>query len=353
MEKMLSINLIQKLQVVASIALLAGVGACSSFTEKPFNYQGQKLKGVSFVAPRDSLSDTCYLPVKQLNAEWVSLMPYGFCETGSPNFMYGRDNKWKWWGESPNGVAHCIEMAHQKGLKVMLKPHMWIGHGTFTGHFNLTTEVDWQVFEKKYGDYLLHFAEIADSTNVDLYCIATEMQTFVKERPEFWSRIIKEIRQIYKGPLTYAENWDSYQLVPFWKELDYVGVDAYFPLSEERSPDLDALRKGWQTHVKEMEKVARSVQKPILFTEFGYVSSDYATRRPWESDRDQPENEKLQAEAYKALFEEVWSKEWMAGGFVWKWFPGLGSEKKARDPFSPQNKHAESVLNYYFEKVSR
>jgi hypothetical protein len=116
---------------------------------------------------------------------------------------------------------------------------------------------------------------------------------------------------------------------------------------------LDALRKGWQTHVKEMEKVARSVQKPILFTEFGYVSSDYATRRPWESDRDQPENEKLQAEAYKALFEEVWSKEWMAGGFVWKWFPGLGSEKKARDPFSPQNKHAESVLNYYFEKVSR
>lgn len=337
-----------------SLGIVFAVGmalvACSAIGEKPFRYTGPKLEGVSFVAPRDSMSDTCYIPVKRISAEWVSLMPYGFVQEGSARFVYGRDNQWKWWGESPYGVVQCIRMAHQKGLKVMLKPHMWVGHGTFTGHFDLQTEEEWQIFEQSYGEYLLDYARIADSTGVELYCIATEMQTFVKRRPQFWHRIIKEIKGIYKGKLTYAENWDSYQEVPFWKELDFVGVDAYFPLSEKRGPSLEELRKGWIPHIKSLEKYAHRVQKPILFTEYGYLSTDYAARRPWETDRNQPENEALQAEAYQALFEEVWAKEWMAGGFVWKWFPSLEPGRKARDPYSPQNKPAEAVLSRFYQQ---
>lgn len=336
--------------IVWIILLVGCIYSCSSVQEKPYRYDGAKLKGVSFVAPRDSIMDSCYVPVKQINAEWVSLMPYGFCEEGTPNFMYGRNNQWKWWGESPAGVAHCVEVAHKQGLKVMLKPHMWISHGTFTGHFDLKTEEDWKIFEKQYGEYLLEFARIAESTHVELYCIATEMQTFVKKRPQFWFNIISEIKKVYKGQLTYAENWDTYQDVPFWKEMDFVGVDAYFPLSEERSPSTDALRNGWKQHLKALAKYSNKIRKPILFTEFGYVSTDYAARRPWETDRSQPENERLQADAYQALFEEVWSKDWMAGGFVWKWFPNLKPNDKARDPYSPQNKHASLVLNEFYKK---
>ncbi len=290
--------------------------------------------------------------MKQINAEWVALMPYGFTEGGTPNFVYGKNNQWKWWGESPVGVAHCVQMAHAHGLKVMLKPHMWIGHGTFTGHYDLTTEEDWQTFEKGYGEYLLDFARIADSTHVELYCIGTEMQTFVKKRPQFWFQIIRDIKKIYKGPLTYAENWDSYQEVPFWKELDYVGVDAYFPLSEAQSPGVPEIKKGWQKHVKALGSFAKKVQKPILFTEFGYTSSDYATRRPWESDRQAPDNEALQARAYEALFEAAWANEWMAGGFAWKWFPDLKGKSRARDPFSPQNKPAQALMSQYYAKTS-
>ncbi len=330
-------------------ALTTGIFSCSSVQEKPFRYEGPKMKGVSFVAPRDSILDSCYLPVRQISAEWVSLMPYGIVREGTSNFVYGHNNEWKWWGESPKGVAHCVEMAHKQGLKVMLKPHMWISHGTFTGHFDLKTEEEWQVFEKQYGDYLLDFARIADSTGVELYCIATEMQNSVKKRPQFWFNIIKEIKKIYKGPLTYAENWDTYQDVPFWNEMDYIGVDAYFPLSEERSPSTDALRKGWKQHLKALGKFANVHHKPVLFTEFGYLSHDYAARRPWETDRSQPENEQLQADAYRVLFEEVWNKEWMAGGFVWKWFPNLKPDSKARDPYSPQNKPAALVLNDFYK----
>ncbi|MBB5283650.1 hypothetical protein HNQ92_001776 [Rhabdobacter roseus] len=325
-------------------------GCTTTSKANRFQFKGEKIKGVSLVAPREPLADSTYLPVKNVKAEWVSIMPYGFIEPGKPHFHYGKNKEWKWWGETPQGAAESIRMAHAHGLKVMLKPHIWIGRGTFTGHFELTTEADWVIFEKEYAEYLLDFARVADSTEVEIYCIATEMQRFVARRPAFWQRIIPEIRAIYHGKLTYAENWDAYQEVPFWHELDFIGVDAYFPLSEQRSPSGQALKKGWQKPLRALEAYAAHQQKPILFTEFGYLSTDYAARRPWETDRSQPANEDLQAQAYRVFFDEVWRQDWMAGGFVWKWFPELARGQKARDPYSPQHKPAEQVLREHFGK---
>ena len=39
-------------------------------------------------------------------------------------------------------------------------------------------------------------------------------------RPKYWYHLIEKIKAIYSGQLTYAENWDSYQTVPFF--------DTYF-----------------------------------------------------------------------------------------------------------------------------
>ncbi|WP_247232243.1 glycoside hydrolase family 113 [Telluribacter sp. SYSU D00476] len=333
------------------LLFLPGIfSGCSTYTTgASYQYGGEKIKGVSLVAPREPVTDSVFVPVRQVHAEWVSVMPYGFVEEGKPGFHYaGKSGEWKWWGETPQGTAETIRMAHRQGLKVMLKPHVWIGRGGFTGHLNFTTEADWATFEKGYGEYLLEFARVADSTDAEIYCIATEMQNFVAKRPQFWHRIIREIKGIYKGQLTYAENWDTYQNVPFWDQLDYIGVDAYFPLSEKQHPSVAELRKGWQTHLKAMGAYAGKHQKPVLFTEYGYRSADYAARKPWETDQSQPENEQLQVAAYQALFEEVWGREWMAGGFVWKWFPGLEKGRKARDWYSPQHRPAEQTLADFY-----
>ncbi len=81
----------------------------------------------------------------------------------------------QWWGESDKGAATCIEMAHEKKLSVMVKPHLWIEHGGYTGAFTLTSESDWKLWEDSYKEYILHYANIADGMKAELFCIGTEL----------------------------------------------------------------------------------------------------------------------------------------------------------------------------------
>ncbi len=338
------------------LLLIAGYFAFSE-SDTPFVYKGEKITGLSYVAPHKPATDQHFTATNRVNAEWLALMPYGFVREDNPEFHFAPDGpltetQHQWWGEHPQGIRACIDMAHAAGKKVMLKPHMWWGRGNFTGNFTLKTENDWQIFEKSYGDYLLQYARIAEEKNVEIYCIATEMNQMVEERPAFWKKIIAEIRKVYSGKLTYAENWDRIEQVFFWKDLDYLGIDGYFPLSEERDPSAEQLRKGWQKHLKKMDRLAARYQKPILFTEYGYRSCDYSTHKPWETDYSLPDNEKLQAKAYQSFYEEVWNKPWMAGGFVWKWFPFKEPTEASRDKFCPQHKQAEKVIAYFYASKS-
>ena len=61
------------------------------------------------------------------------------------------------------------------------------------------------------------------------------MEKFVLNRPKFWNELILKIKKLYKGKLTYAANWDEYKRIHFWNVLDYIGVDAYFPLTDKKS----------------------------------------------------------------------------------------------------------------------
>lgn len=322
--------------------------------KKPFVFKGQKAKGVSLVAPHAPIDSTHIQPVGNIKANFVSLMPYGFVRDNSAEFQYiSADDTTKrshvWWGETPAGVQKCIRLAHAKNIKVMLKPHMWLRRGGFTGHMDFDDEKAWEIFEKGYRKYILEFAKLAENEHVAYFCMATEMENSVEKRPEFWKNLIVDIRKIYHGKLTYAENWDSFKKVPFWNQLDFIGIDGYFPLSDEKDPTIAQLEKGWQKHKKTLNNFAGKFQKPILFTEFGYRSCDFTAEKPWETDFSLPENEAAQAKAYEAFFKTVWPEPWFAGAFIWKWFPILEPNPRHKDTFTPQNKLAERVLKEAFK----
>lgn len=320
--------------------------SCSSQSE-------EKINGVSFVGSRDKALQEHVNPVLKVNANYAAVMPFGFIRSlDHPNVIF--DTERQWYGETRAGGKQYIEILQKNGIKIMVKPQIWVWRGEFTGDILMRTEEDWKTLERTYTDFALTYAKLAEETHAEIYCIGTELEEFVKNRPEYWKGLIKKIRQVYKGKLTYAANWDEFPRTPFWEALDYIGVDAYFPLSEEQNPEKQKMQEGWQKWKTKLLEVSNKSERPILFTEFGYRSMDYTAKKPWLVDQNQMEvNLGAQADALQVLFDEFWDKDWFVGGFVWKWFihhEQVGGSEDNR--FTPQNKPAEDVIRIHYGRLS-
>ena len=314
----------------------------------------EKINGISFVGSREEVSQIHVDPVLDIHANYAAVMPFGFLrDLNAPNLIFDTDRQW--YGETKRGAKQYIETLHKNGIKIMLKPQIWIWRGEFTGDLTMNSEEDWQTFEDSYTQFIITYAELAQETQCDIYCIGTELEEFVKQRPNYWPELITQVRAVYKGKLTYAANWDEYSRCPFWDQLDFIGVDAYFPLSEKQYPTRDDLKKGWQPWKSKLEGLSREHRKPVLFTEFGYRSMDYAGKKPWlVHGNEMKVNLEAQADATQVIFEEFWNEDWFAGGFLWKWFihhDRVGGHQDNR--FTPQNKPAEAIIRNHYAQVKK
>jgi len=310
-----------------------------------------KMAGLSFTAPSKEYPTNPMPAVTKINANWIAVIPFGYTRNKEPFVRFNID--WQWWGEREAGVRETIRLAKAHDINVMLKPQVYIP-GSWPGDLSFDSDEDWTAWETDYETFILFFAAIAEEQNLSLLCIGTEFKISVKERPEFWYQLIKKIRAQYKGKLVYAANWDNYDETPFWELLDYVGVDAYFPLSENKTPSVNSLVKAWQPIITELETFHCKVERPILFTEFGYLSVDGCAGKTWELEskvKRLPINEQAQSNALTALFKAMSDAYWWEGGFIWKWFPNMdGHEGYPERDYTPQGKQATETLTHWYGK---
>ncbi|WP_460217794.1 glycoside hydrolase family 113 [Psychroserpens sp. MEBiC05023] len=312
--------------------------------------QSEKINGLSFVASGIPIDETHTKPAANVGANYAAIMPFGFIRNLShPNITHNTDKQW--FGETRAGAKQYIEELRKKNFKIMIKPQIWVWRGEFTGYIKMDNEADWKTLEASYTSFIMEYADLAQETNVDIFCIGTELENFVKARPEYWHELIKKIKTVYKGKLTYAANWDEFKRTPFWSELDYIGVDAYFPVSDNQTPTVEDCKAGWQKHKTVIKSISEANDKPILFTEYGYRSMDYTGKKPWNSDHTiESLNFDGQTNATQALFEEFWTEDWFAGGFVWKWFHAHDEVGGTKDnQFTPQNKPVETVIQTFYK----
>ncbi len=313
-----------------------------------------KVNGVSFVAAPDSLQQEQIRPIKQVNANYAAIMPFGFIRTlNHPEIIFDTDRQW--FGETSEGASQYIELLHADRIEVMMKPQIWIWRGEFTGNLKMNSEEDWKQLEDAYSKFILTYATLAETNKVKIFCIGTELEQFVVNRPKYWRQLIAEIRKVYSGQLTYAANWDEYKRVSLWNELDFIGVDAYFPISEAKTPTLEDVKDGWKPWKEELKLVSEKFNKPILFTEYGYRSLDFAGKEPWDSNHELPSlNFEAQNNLLEGLYQEVWKEPWFAGGFIWKWFIEHEKVGGLKDnQFTPQNKPAQQIVERAYTKTNR
>ena len=315
--------------------------------------EGGRMNGLNFVAPPKPIDSSVMLAVKGVNANWIAVIPYAFTPGGEAMVKYSFKGNWKWWGETPEGVSETIIAAHRRGIAVMVKPQVFM-HGGFTGNMSFSKESDWAQWERQYEDYILPFASLADSLHAEMFCVGTEFEKSVLQRGAFWRSLIGKVKARYKGKVTYAANWDEYEKVPFWDMIDYVGINAYFSLSQSATPTVEELTTAWQPLLKQIRGFQKRVGKPIVFTEFGYMSVDGCAYRNWELEKDlgsKTINEVAQANALEALLGVFYQESYWKGGFVWKWYPGMqGHEGYPGKDYTPQGKKGEGVIKGWYGK---
>lgn len=251
-------------------------------------------------------------------------------------------------------VIAAIGELHAMGMKVMLKPHVDPLDGSWRGQIAPTDVNAWFA---SYDTFIMHFAQLAQANGVELLCIGTELASMSgASYLANWTNIISQIRSAYSGPLAYAANaattnGDEYTSVSFWSQVDVIGLDGYFSLTNHAHPTLGELISAWSSN-KNGENIIAAVKnfaaahpsQPVIFTEIGYRSVAGGNINPW--DWSNPALNQVddieQRNCYEAMY-EVWSQQTaIRGNFWWAWpvpAPNLSSDTD----YSTWNKPAEGI----------
>lgn len=295
--------------------------------------------------------------LKAMGVTHITLIQFGFQRSAAEPVIRMQPNA-RWYSESDQGSRELAKAADSLGMAIIIKPHLWLGRYSAEGQsrstIGYTTESDWQKWEAQYSELIMHYAKHAEEIQAYMLVIGTELARAARERPQYWITLIRQVREVYSGRLSYAANWwDEYEYVSFWEELDAIGIQGYFELSDAPDPSLAELAEGWASHKSDLKQLSTSTGKPVLFTEIGYRNVPDAAAKPWrwpsrdEMGRVEPANE-LQARLYESFFQNFRDEPWIEGAILWKW---TGDQDRRRNylDFSPQGKPAEDVIRRWFD----
>ena len=338
--------------IAISLVVLTAIFGFSIFrakeNEKPDFQKGMCYTTWNSTAYSSAKSGKSLEKLKSLNVEWVAILTTYYQDSCFSTSIFSTEKT-----PSDQSFKNAIEKAHSLGLKVMVKPHLDLlstEEGGWRGEIACIRETDWQVWFKSYEEFMLHYAEIAEEMGAEMLCIGTELTTATASHTDEWKKIIRAIRKVYKGKLTYAANWsEEYLHIKFWDDLDYAGIDAYFPLSDKDSPTYEELMESWKKWVVEIEKWQKDINKPVIFPEVGYRSSTKAAYHPWEHGTDTKVDLELQLNCYKALMDTFSSKEWFYGTYWWDWGTSVKMGGKFNRNFTPQNKPTQDYIKQIYK----
>lgn len=255
--------------------------------------------------------------------------------------------------ENDAATACSIREAKAKGWFVLLKPQIWLGGGHWPGDVAFDTEEDWQAFFRHYENWIMHYAILAERERADALCLGTELVQTTLTHPEAWRAIIKKVRRVYGGKLTYAANWgQEFEGFSFWPELDAIGLNAYYPLADTEEATDEALLEGVRHWMTMAAQVSERNQRPLWLTEVGFRSVTQPWKNPHAQAGDRTASGEDQARCFRALTLAAAETPSLRGMFVWKWPSYLGHRRRGGTTdrgFTPGGKPAAGVLRNFYQ----
>lgn len=298
-------------------------------------YGGEKIK-----PSLDSLS--------KLHVDALAIVPYTFMRNPdqptelSISNSAGSENDW--------ATICSTREARDRGWFTMLKPQIWLGGGHWPGDVDFDSPEDWDRFFSNYTYWIMHYALMAEREQVDALCLGTELVKTTLKHPDRWQEIIAKVRTVYGGQLTYAANWgEEFEGFTFWEDLDAIGLNSYYPLSDKDAPTDEELLAGARQWMQMAAEVSRNTNRPLWLTEVGFRSVDKAWVNPHADGGDRNISGVAQERCFQALTTAASETPELKGMFIWKWPSYLGRENWSGGgkEFSPGGKPAAEVVRAF------
>jgi hypothetical protein len=313
----------------------------------------QKWNGWVIQPEKEVVLPSHFQELKGTGANMVVLTPYALTSNLIPRVEWNTD--WQWVGEKDTGVIAAVMNAKAEGFQCAIKPQLSMEGPGSVSELEMLGPNDWKVWWGDYTAFILHYAHIADSLDVLCFVIGDELtSSFIPLRNE-WSLLIDSIRGFYDGQLTYAASSDAYTAVPFWSELDLIGINAHYRCDSSETPDSRVLEACFTEERDQLADYSKRLNRPVLFTDFGFRSVDHTA---WESDAMPSIQHELflhtnplgQVHAFRSFFKVFWTQEWVKGGWIFKWEPRLPVFATTGNGYTPQGKAALDVIKAWFEE---
>jgi len=242
---------------------------------------------------------------------------------------------------TPDAVGQAITFARALASPpdIVLKPHIDLDNGEWRG--GIAPE-DPEAWFRSYRAFLLAWAHLCDSLGVAQFVVGTELAGTL-EHEGLWKDTIAQVRSVYSGDIVYAASWDEAQKVPFWSDMDFIGVNFYAPVSGRNETDRFSILARWQPWLARLRVLHGKADKPVILTEIGYRSVDGAGMHPYRFDNEGVLDLEEQADLYWAAMQAVGGESWIKGLWWWNW-PANGSGGPTNKDYTPSGKPAEKEL---------
>jgi len=287
------------------------------------------------------------LKQKNMGSNAMAIVPYtGINDINTPTPLHFSDNAGS---ENDDAVVHAVAMARNMGMYTLLKPQIYVG-GSWPGGIDMPTDAQWDKFHDYYYRWIRHYAFLAEIHEMDALCIGVEFTKATLSQPDAWREMIRKTRALYSGQLTYAANWGAeFEQIEFWDDLDFIGLNSYYPLSKKDDPSDEELQLQFDMVKTKIKKVHDQYKKPIVFTEIGFRSVDAPWKNP-HAEADDSINEEAQRRSYEVIFEGIQDEPWCQGILWWKFPSYLEYRGENNNAFTPNNKLAEETVRKWFSK---
>ena len=285
-----------------------------------------------------------------MGVNWISITPFGRLWS-LEDTVIKMDFEAEY-EENRVAVRRMIHQAHARGMRVLVIPHLWVETTGWRGDIDPGSPEAWAAYQESYRRFVLRWAFDAAAAGADAMSIGVECKSWSGRFAPFWYDLIASVRSVFPGLLTYSANWDEADDVVFWDHLDFIGINAFYPLAEHDDATYEEYLEGAERRVADVAETARLFDKPMVFVEVGYTSRPNAAVEPWlwPDDMEGPQCDEVeQARALDAMLRAFLGEEWFAGFFVWRYYANLDDvSQEAIWGFSPHAKLAADVLEKHF-----